>query len=118
MFDRFEPDVEAFRVHLASPAASLGRRPLAITTQATRLGIIRGFHHWLRRRGLAIANPAKVHLPGRKADVPVNVLDITLARRELGWVPRTAWRDAILRTVEWMRYEPSVKALLDKGHHG
>lgn len=67
---------------------------------------------------LAIANPAKVHLPGRKADVPVNVLDITLARRELGWVPRTAWRDAILRTVEWMRYEPSVKALLDKGHHG
>lgn len=31
--------------------------------------------------------PEVIHAPGRNADVPFNVLDITQARRELGWEP-------------------------------
>lgn len=51
-------DVCAYAAFLASPAAALDGQGLAVTTQATRLGMIRGFHRWLRRRGLAITNPA------------------------------------------------------------
>jgi nucleoside-diphosphate-sugar epimerase len=29
--------------------------------------------------------------------------DITLAKRELGWVPRVPMRDGLLRTLEWYR---------------
>lgn len=66
---------------------------------------------------LGIENPKKDFTLGRKADVPVNVLEISLAKRELDWAPRVEWRDAILRTVEWMKAEPSVRALLGKGNH-
>jgi UDP-glucose 4-epimerase len=43
------------------------------------------------------------HLPGRAFDVPVNVLDPSLARKELGWSPAVALEDGIARTAEWMR---------------
>jgi UDP-glucose 4-epimerase len=43
-----------------------------------------------------------VHKPSRRADVPVNVLDITRARRTLGWTPRTAWPDGLQRTADWI----------------
>jgi UDP-glucose 4-epimerase len=61
---------------------------------------------------LGIANPKMTFKLGRKADVPVNVLDISRAKQELDWAPRTDWRDAILRTVDWMKTQPSVRALL------
>lgn len=35
---------------------------------------------------------------GRPLDVPVNVLDVSLARRELGWMPHTGLVDGIGRT--------------------
>ncbi len=41
--------------------------------------------------------------PGRVADVPVNVLDIGLIGREMGWTPRTEWQDALRRTAAWLR---------------
>ena len=57
-------DAEAFQAFLATPAAAVAGRPLAVTTQATRLGVVRAFHRWLKRRGLAIANPTRdLHLP-------------------------------------------------------
>lgn len=45
------------------------------------------------------------HLPGRPFDVPVNVLDNGLARRELGWTPVVSLREGLVRTADWMRRE-------------
>ncbi len=39
----------------------------------------------------------------RQADVPINVLDITLAKYELGWSPRTTWSEGLCLTASWMR---------------
>jgi UDP-glucose 4-epimerase len=43
------------------------------------------------------------YLPGRPFDVPVNVLDPSLARTELGWSPTVSLHEGIARTAEWMR---------------
>jgi UDP-glucose 4-epimerase len=43
------------------------------------------------------------HKPGRATDVPVNVLDIGLIRRELGWSPHTEWQEGLRLTADWMR---------------
>lgn len=43
-----------------------------------------------------------LHRPGRPADVPVNILDIGLIGREMGWTPRTDWRAGLEATVAWM----------------
>jgi UDP-glucose 4-epimerase len=50
--------------------------------------------------GVAVS---RYYLPGRSFDVPVNVLDNTLARIELGWVPQVGMLDGIVRTANWMR---------------
>ncbi len=42
------------------------------------------------------------HLPGRNFDVPANVLDIGLARSELGWQPATAFEEGLARTLRWL----------------
>jgi len=39
------------------------------------------------------------HLPGRSFDVPANVLDVSLARAELGWTPATSFEDGLTRTL-------------------
>ena len=44
-----------------------------------------------------------MHKPGRATDVPVNVLDTSLIRREMGWEPRTGWADALEATAAWLR---------------
>jgi UDP-glucose 4-epimerase len=44
-----------------------------------------------------------VHKPGRATDVPVNVLDTSLIRREMGWTPRTGWAEALEATAAWLR---------------
>jgi UDP-glucose 4-epimerase len=43
------------------------------------------------------------HRPGRAFDVPVSVLDNTLALRELGWSPKVSLEDGIQRTAAHMR---------------
>lgn len=43
------------------------------------------------------------YLPGRPFDVPISVLDIDLALRELGWSPATPFEPALQRTADWMR---------------
>jgi UDP-glucose 4-epimerase len=50
-----------------------------------------------------VEQPAITWRPGRPADVPVNVLDIGLARRELGWRPAIDWRSGLIQTADWMR---------------
>jgi UDP-glucose 4-epimerase len=43
--------------------------------------------------------------PGRAFDVPVSVLDNSLARQELGWVPQIKMADGLVKTSDWMRKE-------------
>lgn len=43
-----------------------------------------------------------VYRPSRSFDVPANVLDVSRARRELGWVPRTSLLDGIAMTWDWI----------------
>ncbi len=59
---------------------------------------------------LGHAEVRKLHKPGRATDVPVNVLDIGLIGREMGWRPRTAWLDALAATAAWMRAGESSPA--------
>lgn len=41
-------------------------------------------------------------LPARPIDVPINVLDITRAKNELGWLAKTPMIEAMRRTVAWV----------------
>jgi UDP-glucose 4-epimerase len=45
---------------------------------------------------------AVIHKSSRRADVPVNVLDITRIQQVLGWTPQTAWMDGLHRTAAWV----------------
>ncbi len=47
--------------------------------------------------------PAVEYTPARRFDVPVNVLDCSLAARELGWQARMPLAEGLRRTCEWMR---------------
>lgn len=46
---------------------------------------------------------ARTYEPGRKFDVPINILDISAAREQLGWQPEVRFDDALEKTFEWMR---------------
>jgi UDP-glucose 4-epimerase len=52
---------------------------------------------------------SRVFKPARRFDVPVNVLDIGLARRELRWAPRTSFSEGLARTAAWIT-ESDVQA--------
>lgn len=49
------------------------------------------------------------HYPARNVDVSANILDISLARTELKWVPSTPFDMALRRTVAWNRNSISNK---------
>lgn len=49
------------------------------------------------------ARIAREHLPARRTDVDVSILDITAAELRLGWRPRTSFGDGLRRTVDWWR---------------
>ena len=53
---------------------------------------------------------ARSYKPARRFDVPVNVLDIALARQELDWAPRTVLADGLARTAAWIRESDSSLA--------
>ena len=58
----------------------------------------------------------KAYRVGRRAAVPVNVLDIGLIRRETGWSPRIAWLDGLQDTMRWMaQQEPGPAPRLAPG---
>jgi UDP-glucose 4-epimerase len=51
-----------------------------------------------------LGRPVKVeHSEARVLDVPVNVLDASLAERLLGWRASTPLREGLRRTCEWLR---------------
>ena len=43
------------------------------------------------------------YTPGRKFDVPVNCLDVSLARKELDWSPKVRLEEGIDRTFSWLK---------------
>jgi UDP-glucose 4-epimerase len=49
------------------------------------------------------------HTQARAFDVPVSVLDNTLALRELGWSPKVGLEEGLARTIGWMRGEPAAQ---------
>jgi UDP-glucose 4-epimerase len=51
-----------------------------------------------------LGRPVRVeYTEARAVDVPVSVLDCTLARRHLGWSARTSLAEGLKRTCEWLR---------------
>lgn len=53
-----------------------------------------------------IGKPTNRHyLPIRPFDVPVNVLDNTLAQQQLGWKPRIDYREGFLKTILWIQQQ-------------
>jgi UDP-glucose 4-epimerase len=45
---------------------------------------------------------SKTYRNARRADVPVNILDIGLIQRETGWSPRISWMDGLQNSMDWM----------------
>jgi UDP-glucose 4-epimerase len=55
----------------------------------------------------ASGRPMQVErFPGRPIDVPVNVLDVRLARQHLGWVPEVRLTEGLSRTWAWLQQVP------------
>ncbi|MBV9997046.1 MAG: NAD-dependent epimerase/dehydratase family protein [Caulobacteraceae bacterium] len=52
---------------------------------------------------IGCADPRIVYKPGRQVDAPANVLDVSLAARELGWRVETPWAEGVRTTADWMR---------------
>jgi len=48
--------------------------------------------------------PEKHYKPGRKIDVPVNILNTTLAKQELGWAAETTFIQGLKKTADWMEH--------------
>jgi len=45
---------------------------------------------------------ARSYEPARNFDVPSNVLDISLAKAQLHWQPKTSFHDGLVKTRDWM----------------
>lgn len=50
-----------------------------------------------------ISNPRIIFKEGRSLDVPINCLDISLARQEIDWHPRVKLETGIKRTLAWFK---------------
>ena len=47
--------------------------------------------------------PTIKYLPGRNIDVPVNILDVSLANTHLGWSAETSISEGIKKTAEFIK---------------
>jgi UDP-glucose 4-epimerase len=43
------------------------------------------------------------YIPARQFDVPINVLDCSLIKSEVGWVPQVELREGVARVLQWLR---------------
>jgi len=50
------------------------------------------------------------YLPARGFDAAANILDSSLAERELAWRPRTGWLEALKATCDWIRQDMQTSA--------
>lgn len=55
------------------------------------------------------ANVARIYRAGRAADVPINILDISLITRETSWRPSCSWHDGLRSTARWMTTRRSAR---------
>ena len=53
---------------------------------------------------LGIRNAEVRFLPGRPADVPSNILDVSRIRTELGWSVQVDWLQGMRRTADWLKH--------------
>ena len=53
--------------------------------------------------------PQVHYRPARTFDVPANILDISLARQELGWRPETSLQQGLRLTANWLRERVPVE---------
>ncbi|MEN6438179.1 MAG: NAD-dependent epimerase/dehydratase family protein [Syntrophobacter sp.] len=49
------------------------------------------------------AGLGRVYREGRITDVPTNVLDIGLIKREMDWFPKIEWQEGLIDTARWLR---------------
>ena len=75
--------------HIFNVGAGVGRSVLEVVTDIANV--------------LGQPDAVPIHKPGRATDVPINVLDIALIGRELGWSPRTLWMEGLKLTADWIR---------------
>jgi UDP-glucose 4-epimerase len=52
---------------------------------------------------MKVSDARVVYRPGRPADVPVSVLDISLIKEETRWSPRVDWFTGLRETEKWIR---------------
>lgn len=76
------------RVRVLNVGTGVGRSVLSVATD-------------LRRLAGAEDHPIRF-LAAQPADVPVNILDSTLAKDELGWCPRMDWETGLRKTIDWL----------------
>ncbi|GBQ19217.1 NAD-dependent epimerase/dehydratase family protein [Gluconacetobacter sacchari] len=66
-------------------------------------------------RAMGVEAPRRIYRQGRASDVPVNVLDIALARRELAWAPTADWAGSLRVTAERLKAlqapQPSIRPI-------
>jgi len=48
------------------------------------------------------------YLAARKLDIPVNILDCSLAEAELGWSPRLSFREGLSKTIKYYLSKAAV----------
>lgn len=67
-------------------------------------GVGRSLNEILDAIDSLIGTPVKrVYTPSRAFDVPVNVLDISRAKRLLNWKPQMQFADGLARTAHWLK---------------
>lgn len=66
--------------------------------------VLRAIERALKRK------PKVKYLPGRKLDVPVNVLDMGKTKKDLLWRPDTKLEAGIRQTWEWMKEKKAAEA--------
>lgn len=67
-------------------------------------GIGRSINDLIGEIGTVLGRTVKhVHRPGRKFDVPVNILGIERASQQLSWKPDIEFGEGIRRTLAWMK---------------
>lgn len=59
-------------------------------------------------QAIGVDAPHRIYRQGRPSDVPVNVLDIALARQELAWAPTADWAESLRSTAEWLKTSQTV----------
>ena len=54
---------------------------------------------------------------GRSVDVPVSILDISSAARDLHWIPKTTFENGLKLTVSWLRSDLQRRSHISQGEY-